>query len=126
MFVTTSILAQTMLEGTHWSERKLKKKQTNQVSKIEKDGRQQQQRHPSSSHSLSPLTLTYMNSGCTQTARFEGRVQGVVVQAMRLTEGSSSRGKLTITRCRTTNKQKKTTMMCGGRGVQIKGGGQGL
>ena len=45
-----------------------------------------------------PRTFTYnINSGWTQRARLLGNVHGVFVQAMTLTSGSSSIGKLTIT-----------------------------
>ncbi len=46
---------------------------------------------------LSPLTLTYKNSGLTQSARLLGSVQGVVVQAIKATSSLSTNGKLTIT-----------------------------
>ena len=48
-------------------------------------------------YNYSPITLTYVKSGWTHSARFLGNVHGVVVHAIILTLGSSSSGKLTIT-----------------------------
>ena len=45
-----------------------------------------------------PLILTYCSSGWTTKARLLGNVHGVVVHAIKLTSGSPSRGKLTITK----------------------------
>ena len=54
-----------------------------------------------------------MNSGWTQSARLLGNVQGVVVQAIILVEGSSSSGKFMMTRGREGERE-------GGRKGQIE------
>lgn len=48
--------------------------------------------------SFESFTLTYIKVGLTHNARLLGKVQGVVVHAIRETEGSLSRGKLTVTK----------------------------